>query len=210
MQDAVAPSKISLGVTYSCYGPVDILPVQQVASVHRCTVPATIPVVNDRQDYIFREEDCTNGLPSGDCDGMLSKRAQCGLEQDFEVFTPSEGAAKVNWYMTGACGTPSIQAVYMCYSSAQIAALPYTRFHCKATAPQAGSSVHTYRFTANDCGGILPVGNCYGFLQKFDQCGSEEDVQVLEPGDGGVGASWWTSSACGDAKLEVVYHCWAQ
>eukprot|EP00050_Salpingoeca_kvevrii_P012120 m.20489 g.20489 ORF g.20489 m.20489 type:complete len:118 (-) comp3839_c0_seq1:424-777(-) len=87
MQDAVAPSKISLGVTYSCYGPVDILPVQQVASVHRCTVPATIPVVNDRQDYIFREEDCTNGLPSGDCDGMLSKRAQV-LFANFFVSPP--------------------------------------------------------------------------------------------------------------------------
>eukprot|EP00050_Salpingoeca_kvevrii_P004540 m.255132 g.255132 ORF g.255132 m.255132 type:complete len:533 (+) comp11010_c0_seq8:438-2036(+) len=209
LQHTAAESRISPVATYMCYKPVNILPTQQVASVHRCSVPSSHPVTNGSNSYTFVSGDCTNGLPEGDCDGMMTKQVQCGTDEDFAVFSPSGGStARVEWFTGSACGQATVQVVYMCYSEAQKAALPYTRHICSANPNLQLNGGHTYRYTAADCGGELPTGNCYGFLHKARQCNSDEDWTVLEPNEGGAGVSWWTNNACSVAQLSTIYHCW--
>lgn len=122
-------------VVYQCYGRVNLaynVVANSVASaaqtVHRCIVPRTGSTYIRRNGiqssdpanaafvHRFQAADCTNGLPTGDCDAMLSKAAQSGEDEGYMVYPPSEGGARISWIVSnpGSTSAPIIDTLYMC------------------------------------------------------------------------------------------------
>lgn len=63
--------------------------------------------------------DCSNGLPAGQCYGMLTNTADCGPASSWEVLLPGEDPAKapnggMRWYNHSRCGAFNVGAVYLC------------------------------------------------------------------------------------------------
>jgi hypothetical protein len=62
---------------YMCYD-VNLVP---TFKRHTCNVPDTHGIASGSNTYTFLAADCSNGLPSGDCDGTISKQLQCGYDE---------------------------------------------------------------------------------------------------------------------------------
>ncbi|EDQ84736.1 uncharacterized protein MONBRDRAFT_12483 [Monosiga brevicollis MX1] len=80
--------------------------------------------------------------------------------------------------------------IFYCYNNVPAPATAYgvanrleneyfTRTLCHVPAGYDSSSdTHDYTFTASDCRGVYPTGDCDGFLVRASQSGSDQDFQV--------------------------------
>ncbi|MFN8370607.1 MAG: hypothetical protein U0T83_08300 [Bacteriovoracaceae bacterium] len=88
-----------------------------------------------------------------------------------------------------------------------------------ATTVNANPNWCYHYWTTGDCDNGLPTGTCIGFLRRGLHAGSDQDWDVLLPGEApfnsGMGAStnggmnWWNTSGCSTVSYAIgaVYFC---
>jgi hypothetical protein len=97
-----------------------------IGRVTQCTYnssgnPPTWPGIANHFYWHWRDIDCDNGLPTGQCLGFMYKATHCGGDQDWVVALPGEIAGGVpapnggmDWWSSTPCAGFGIGAVYMC------------------------------------------------------------------------------------------------
>jgi hypothetical protein len=87
---------------------------QPIARITTCRVSPTGVAGNNQ--YYFQGGDCSKGLPSGTCEGWLSRWVGCGIFTQPSLYMPQETAGNpyIYWYNQSECGNPSFVATFVC------------------------------------------------------------------------------------------------
>jgi hypothetical protein len=149
----------------------------------------------------FAAHECTNGLPRGQCVTSLRSASASNTDSDWEAFAPGEaskgkgsyGIWDGNWDAGGAgfrftnSDSPIdiVHVDYLCNdeSSTKMPGQYSCMFEGKK--PSSGTGVFEHKFTAKECGGEVPKGNCFAALHRGRAMGDQHhNWQVLGPRDG--------------------------
>jgi hypothetical protein len=221
-------------VVYQCYGRVNlaynvvansVTPAAQ--TVHRCIVPRTgSTYIRPRGiqssspqtasfTHRFQASDCTNGLPTGDCDAMLSKTAQSGEDEGYMVYPPSEGGARISWIVSnpGSTSPPIIDTLYMCYRRQPTS---FTRHTCTQRGRGGSISFQTGNCVCQGQRCTAPRMRPQQRISQGASCDAHESWQRQQVSNGRGDEDWrvyndriiwWNSAHQTDAYTRVVIYC---
>lgn len=140
--------------------------------------------VKGNRAHQFTAEECGGALPQGQCLVAQSRTGDCGVDEDWAAYGPGEtGGPGVSWWNGEPCAANAdVKVDYLCNIDAGT-------FHtCSFDSGPGGVSTSTSRrhqFTAEECGGALPQGQCLVALRRTAQNGKDEDWKAYGPGESG-------------------------
>jgi hypothetical protein len=160
-------------------------------SRHRCTFQGTSSssagdLVRFRQ---FSAADCGGSLPPTNVDCVVALRTtqECGNNLNYVALAPGQSYTYNNLSLTGPavawrnmnyCPGALVEVEYLCRLPSTVLENSHRIVHCATTNFPNGAGSVSRAWTAADCGGQLPTGNCLAVQRAVSTPSGSEDILV--------------------------------